>query len=93
MFAASAAISRTAFETRSKRASGSKRDEIVIACSHTHSGPVVGNNLMSMYKLDSRQIDLVTAIRRVARRNACANQRAGDEPPGGRAAELGHRPL
>ena len=38
---------------------GLKRDAIVIACSHTHSGPVVGNNLMSMYQLDPQQADLV----------------------------------
>ncbi len=38
---------------------GLERDEIVIACSHTHSGPVVGNNLLSMYQLDPRGIELV----------------------------------
>ena len=39
---------------------GLERDEIVIACSHTHSGPVVGNNLLAMYNLDPQQADLVT---------------------------------
>ncbi len=39
---------------------GLERDEIVIACSHTHSGPVVGNNLLAMYNLDRQQADLVT---------------------------------
>ena len=31
------------------------RSRIVIACSHTHSGPVVGTNLLSMYPLDEEQ--------------------------------------
>ena len=30
-------------------------DRVVLACSHTHSGPVVGSNLRSMYKLDAIQ--------------------------------------
>ena len=46
-----------AFEPRSRRDSdrgyGLERDQIVLACSHTHSGPVVGNNLLAMYKLDA----------------------------------------
>jgi neutral ceramidase len=36
-----------------------ERDQIVLACSHTHSGPVVGRNLLSMYKLDARQKELI----------------------------------
>jgi neutral ceramidase len=36
------------------------RDQIVLACSHTHSGPVVGRNLLSMYKLDTSQRDLIS---------------------------------
>jgi hypothetical protein len=28
------------------------RDRVVLACSHTHSGPVVGRNLLTMYRLD-----------------------------------------
>jgi hypothetical protein len=31
---------------------GLARDRIVLACSHTHCGPVVGTNLLTMYKLD-----------------------------------------
>src|SRR5205085_1389083 len=31
------------------------RDRIVLACSHTHSGPVVGTNLLTMYKIDDDQ--------------------------------------
>jgi neutral ceramidase len=35
---------------------GLERDRIVIACSHTHSGPVLGGNLASMYvKMDEEQ--------------------------------------
>jgi hypothetical protein len=34
---------------------GLGRDRIVLACSHTHSGPVVGTNLLTMYKLDDEQ--------------------------------------
>ncbi len=43
---------------------GLERDRIVLACSHTHSGPVVGHNLRPMYaKLDDaqrRQVDTYT---------------------------------
>jgi len=35
------------------------RERIVLACSHTHSGPVVGLNLRSMYFLDAEQNKLV----------------------------------
>ena len=31
------------------------RDRIVIACSHTHCGPVVGTNLLTMYKIDDAE--------------------------------------
>jgi hypothetical protein len=31
---------------------GLKREQIVLSCSHTHCGPVVGTNLITMYKLD-----------------------------------------
>ena len=34
---------------------GLDRDRIVLACSHTHSGPVVGTNLLTMYKIDADQ--------------------------------------
>ncbi len=34
---------------------GLNRDQIVLACSHTHSGPVVGTNLLTMYKIDAIQ--------------------------------------
>ncbi|WZO99812.1 neutral/alkaline non-lysosomal ceramidase N-terminal domain-containing protein [Isosphaeraceae bacterium EP7] len=53
---------------------GMARDRIVLACSHTHSGPVVGTNLISMYKLDADQaarvaeyaVELAATIRRIA---------------------------
>jgi Neutral/alkaline non-lysosomal ceramidase, N-terminal len=34
---------------------GLRRDQIVLSCSHTHSGPVVGTNLITMYKIDDAQ--------------------------------------
>jgi hypothetical protein len=34
---------------------GLDRDRIVVACSHTHSGPVVGGNLLTMFSLDDEQ--------------------------------------
>jgi neutral ceramidase len=38
---------------------GLKREAVALACSHTHSGPVVGNNLRTMYSLDDVQNKLV----------------------------------
>ncbi len=38
-----------------KRRHGLERDRIVLACSHTHTGPVIGSNLISMYKIDDEQ--------------------------------------
>lgn len=34
---------------------GLDRERVVIACSHTHCGPVVGNNLRTMFRLDDEQ--------------------------------------
>jgi hypothetical protein len=34
---------------------GLTRDRVVLACSHTHCGPVVGSNLVTMYPLDDIQ--------------------------------------
>jgi hypothetical protein len=34
---------------------GLTRDRVVLACSHTHCGPVVGSNLITMYPLDDTQ--------------------------------------
>jgi hypothetical protein len=34
---------------------GLERDRIVIACSHTHSGPVVGRNLSAMCRMNAEQ--------------------------------------
>jgi hypothetical protein len=36
-----------------------KRDGILLNCSHTHCGPVVRNNLIVMYELDSMQKGLI----------------------------------
>lgn len=35
------------------------RRQIVLACSHTHSGPVVGDNLIRMYRIDDEQRRLI----------------------------------
>ncbi len=43
---------------------GLERDEVVLACSHTHSGPVVGRNLLSMFELDVQQLERVEAYTR-----------------------------
>src|ERR1043166_1780590 len=34
---------------------GFARDQIMLACSHTHCGPVVGKNLIAMYNFDEKQ--------------------------------------
>jgi hypothetical protein len=34
---------------------GLQREQIVLSCSHTHSGPVVGTNLITMYRIDEAQ--------------------------------------
>lgn len=44
---------------RLKAEIGVDRDRAVLACSHTHSGPVVGDNLIGMYPLDDAQRQLV----------------------------------
>lgn len=38
---------------------GFARDQIMLACSHTHCGPVVGKNLIAMYNFDEKQHELV----------------------------------
>jgi hypothetical protein len=38
-----------------ERRHGLGRDRIVLACSHTHCGPVVGTNLLTMYKIDEAE--------------------------------------
>ncbi len=38
---------------------GLGRDSIVLACSHTHCGPVVGTNLLTMYKIDDAERDRI----------------------------------
>lgn len=40
-------------------------DRIVLSTSHTHSGPVVGTNLLTMYPLDDEQKRLVTSYTEV----------------------------
>ncbi len=48
-----------------QQAHGLDRSRIVIACSHTHSGPVIGTNLISMYPLDKDQKHKVAAYAEV----------------------------
>ena len=45
--------------TRLQRVHGLERAQIAIATSHTHTGPIVGTNLMSMYALAEQQKQLV----------------------------------
>src|SRR5262245_36143266 len=47
-------LSRRIRDTLQER-HGLGRDRIVLACSHTHCGPVVGTNLLSMYKIDDAE--------------------------------------
>jgi len=42
-----------------QKAHGLDRSQIAIATSHTHTGPVVGTNLMAMYALDEHNLMLV----------------------------------
>jgi neutral ceramidase len=44
---------------------GLDRDRIVLACSHTHCGPVTGTNLLTMYKIDEAQKTLIAAYAQV----------------------------
>ncbi len=44
-----------------QQAHGLDRSRVVIACSHTHSGPVIGTNLISMYPLNDEQKQKVEA--------------------------------
>ena len=42
-----------------KKQHGFERDQVMLACSHTHCGPVVGRNLIAMYNFDDKQHELV----------------------------------
>ncbi len=44
-----------AIRDRIQKAHQLDRKQIVLACSHTHCGPVVGTNLITMYPLDAAQ--------------------------------------
>jgi hypothetical protein len=52
---------------RLKEAHGLERSQIVLACSHTHTGPVVGTNLITMYPLDEEQTARVERYARTFR--------------------------
>ncbi len=47
-----------------KERRGLGRRLIVLACSHTHSGPVVGTNLLTMYKIDDSERERIAAYAR-----------------------------
>lgn len=40
------------------------RADVILACSHTHTGPVVRSNLLVMYALDEQQQELIRAYAR-----------------------------
>jgi hypothetical protein len=44
-----------------KKRRGLGRQQIVLSCSHTHSGPVVGTNLLTMYKIDDAERGRIAA--------------------------------
>jgi hypothetical protein len=43
------------------RRTGLKREQILLTCSHTHCGPVVGDNLLDMYDMPAEQHDKLRA--------------------------------
>lgn len=45
--------------TRAAERFGLKREEILLTCSHTHSGPVVGKNLLTMYQFAPEELHTV----------------------------------
>jgi hypothetical protein len=47
-----------------KTRNGLDRDRIVLACSHTHSGPVAGANLLTMYNIDEAEHTKIAAYAR-----------------------------
>jgi hypothetical protein len=52
---------------RIKERYGLARAEVVLACSHTHCGPVVGTNLITMYPLDTLQRERVAGYTGILR--------------------------
>ncbi len=53
---------RIRHQIEADHALGSER--VVLACSHTHCGPVLGHNLITMYPLDEPQRERITAYTR-----------------------------
>lgn len=45
--------------TRAKEEYGLNREEILLTCSHTHSGPVVGKNLRVMYQFSPEEAETI----------------------------------
>ncbi|GIW86994.1 MAG: alkaline ceramidase [Isosphaeraceae bacterium] len=76
-----------AFGLELRRAIGERHglglERVVLACSHTHSGPVVGSNLITMYPLDEIQRKRVaeyTTLLRQAALEAASEALADREP-------------
>lgn len=61
-----------------------RRDQIAISTSHTHSGPVVGNNLMAMYDFDEQNLKLIRDYTGLLRNSVVSvvNQAFADLQPG-----------
>ncbi len=74
---------------------GLERDAIALCCSHTHTGPVVGRNLMTMYTLDATQAQLVSDYTRELEGNivAVVGDALADVAPANLAWGSGHNTL
>ncbi len=70
---------------------GLGRDRIVLASSHTHCGPVVGTNLLTMYRIDDAERQRIADYTKRLEGLVVyvAGRRVG--PPGRRPSLLGHR--
>jgi hypothetical protein len=76
------------------------RAQVVLACSHTHSGPVTGRNLVTMYPLSEQEHRLVgdytgfleKAVTELAGK-ACAGFKPSGRQPGVRLRARAHRGL
>lgn len=45
--------------SRAEERFGLKREEVLLTCSHTHSGPVVGKNLLTMYQFTPEELHTI----------------------------------
>ena len=72
---------------------GLAREQVVLACSHTHCGPVVGTNLLTMYKLDDAQRGKIKDYARFLAQTVGEVVDSGDGRPRTGPARLGDRPV